>query len=105
MATPPPLLSSYSMAPDDPQLDDDHLLFSRDRNFALNGEIMMLISLLLFAVFLSFLLFFLYVKCSRSNANLQEYYSSDQVSPSKFSGVQLKANFERGSKLGMNQHV
>ncbi|XVF76867.1 hypothetical protein PTKIN_Ptkin13bG0301200 [Pterospermum kingtungense] len=96
MASPPPpgLLSS-PMAPDDPQ-QDDHLLFSRDRNFALHGEIMMLIFLLLFAVFLSFLLFFLYIRRSRSNANLQEY-SSDQISPTKFSHVQPKAHFGRGS--------
>ena len=90
------------MAPDDPQ-QDDHLLYSRDRNFALHGEIMMLIFLLLFAVFLSFLLFFLYIKRYRSEFNLQD--SSEQISPNKFSSVQLKAHFERGSKPRMNQPV
>ncbi|KAK6231180.1 hypothetical protein SCA6_001253 [Theobroma cacao] len=34
-ASPPPLLS---MAPDDPQ-QNDHLLFSRDRHFALHGPV------------------------------------------------------------------
>lgn len=83
------------MAPNDPQ-QDDHLRFSRDRNFALHGEIMMLSFLLLFAVFLSFILFFLCIKRSRSSANLQEY-SSDQIPPSKFSAVQPKAHFGRSS--------
>ncbi|XVE76602.1 hypothetical protein DITRI_Ditri12bG0186100 [Diplodiscus trichospermus] len=103
MASPPPLLSS-SIAPDDPQQDNDHLLFSRDRNFELHGEIMMLIFLLLFAFFLSFLFLFLYIKRIRSNANLQD--SAEQVSPSnKFSGVQLRAYFERGSKPYVDESI
>ncbi|OMO85004.1 hypothetical protein CCACVL1_10495 [Corchorus capsularis] len=97
--TSPPLLS-----PDDPRQDDDHILFSRDRHFALHGEIMMLIFLLLFAAFLCFLLFFLYIKRSRRNADDFQDYSSDQVSPTaKASAVPP----ERSSKLLMimNQSV
>ncbi|GMI96425.1 hypothetical protein HRI_003311800 [Hibiscus trionum] len=88
MAT--PYLLSSPMAPYEPQQDDDHVLVSRDRNFALHGEIMLLIFLLLFALFLAFLLFFLYMKGFRSKASLQDYSSSEQVEPSKFSGVQAK---------------
>ncbi|XWS67274.1 hypothetical protein CRYUN_Cryun05aG0273400 [Craigia yunnanensis] len=101
MASPPPPLLSSSMAPDDSQ-QDDHLLFSRDRNFALHGEIMMLIFLLLFAVFLSFLLLFLYIKRSRSNANLQD--SSEQISSSKFSRVSPRPT-SKGVQSIMNQPV
>lgn len=101
MASPPLLLSS-SMSPGYPQQQhDDHLLLSRDRKFALHGEIMMLIFLLLFAVFLSFL-FFLFMKrySSTTNASLQEYSSDQHVSPNKFSGCQppKAKDVERGSK-------
>ncbi|KAL4351615.1 hypothetical protein GQ457_06G005670 [Hibiscus cannabinus] len=84
MATPPPLLSS---SPDDPR----PLLLSYDRNFALHGEITMLVILLLFAAFLSFLLLLFYTRLSRGNASRQDSSSSDPVSPDKFGFVQWKS--------------
>lgn len=48
------------MAPNNPQRDE--LLFSDDPEFALHGQIMMLVFVLVFALFLVFLLFLLYVK-------------------------------------------
>ncbi|KAK8617290.1 hypothetical protein V6N13_080207 [Hibiscus sabdariffa] len=94
MASPPPLLSSSMAVPDDPRQDDDHLILSRDRNFALHGEIMMLVFLLLFAAFLSFLLFLFYTRSCRGNANRQDYSSSEPESPNKFSFVQNKTQFQ-----------
>ncbi|MBA0726672.1 hypothetical protein Golax_002483 [Gossypium laxum] len=92
----PPLLSSYMEAPIDPQ-QDDHLLLSPDRNFALHGEIMMFVFLLLFAAFLSVLLFVFYKKrcgCS-DNANRQDFYSSEPLSLNKLSYVQPKTQFPK----------
>lgn len=48
------------MAPNN--LQRDELLFSEDPDFALHGEIMMLVLVLFFSLFLVFLLFLLYVK-------------------------------------------
>jgi len=48
------------MAPNNPQRDELH--FSEDPDFALHGQIMMLVFVLVFALFLVFLLFLLYVK-------------------------------------------
>jgi hypothetical protein len=49
------------MAPNKSQKDQE-LLFSKDPKFALHGEIMMLVFVLVFALFLAFLVFFLYIK-------------------------------------------
>ncbi|KAK8613232.1 hypothetical protein V6N13_100999 [Hibiscus sabdariffa] len=90
MASPPPLLSSSMATPDDPRQDNDHLILSKDRNFAVHGEIMMLVFLLLFAAFLSFLLFLFYTRSCRGNANRQDYSSSEPESPNKFSFLQFQ---------------
>ncbi|KAB1224467.1 hypothetical protein CJ030_MR2G016356 [Morella rubra] len=47
--------------------EKDELLFSGDPKFALHGEIMMLILLLVFASFLVFVLFFMYANAKRSH--------------------------------------
>ena len=55
-----PQLSPF-MAPNKSQKDQE-LLFSKDPKFALHGEIMMLVLVLVFALFLAFLVFFFYIK-------------------------------------------
>lgn len=59
MAFPP--FSSSSLPPQFPQKDDING-FYHDRKFAINGEILMLILVLLFSAFLLFLIFIVWIK-------------------------------------------
>lgn len=60
----------------------DGVLFSNDRNFAVHGEIVMLIFLLLFVIFFVFLLASLYLK-KRSNGahDRTKHCSLEQMFP------------------------
>ncbi|GKV22046.1 hypothetical protein SLEP1_g31950 [Rubroshorea leprosula] len=88
-----------SAPPSLPDDDPNHeLQLSGDRNFALHGEITMLILLLLFAIFILFLLLFLCIKRSRSN--LQNWDSCEEHDSTKNFPC---AVFQRGKCLHQNR--
>ena len=74
---------SPSMAPANnypqPQQQDDEIMFLRDKNFELHGEIMMFV---LVAIFFLFILFLIMLPCLRQPSNHEPEYS-DSVAPKK----------------------
>lgn len=71
--------NSIPLAPNNtiPQKDDE-LLFSSDRNFAVHGEIMLLVLVLLFALFL---LFIVYLLCKRRSNESTKLSQLEVASP------------------------
>lgn len=94
--------AAASMSPGNSSGHDqkDELLFSDDPNFALHGEIMMLIFVLLFIIFLFVLLFSLYMKkLYNGGDHSTEHCSLEQVFPRNLPVVQFQDHLETGSKL------
>uniref|UniRef100_A0A5B6ZMN3 Uncharacterized protein n=1 Tax=Davidia involucrata TaxID=16924 RepID=A0A5B6ZMN3_DAVIN len=69
--------------------------FSGDRNFALHGEIMMLILVMLFTIFILSIVFFLYMKRVHGAAKLGP---PELVSPSNYSFPMFKGQINYGLK-------
>lgn len=84
----------------------DEVRFSADPNFALHGEIMMLIFVLLFVIFLFVLLVSLYLKKRSTNGpHHTTHCSLEQVFPRNLPAVQfLQDHLQTGSKLQHQQH-
>ncbi|KAJ9185409.1 hypothetical protein P3X46_005047 [Hevea brasiliensis] len=86
---------SASLPPNEnPQKDE--LLFSDDRNFAVHGEIMLLVLVLLFAFFLLFIVYFLCKRRSNDSPNISQ---SELVSPMNPSATMFKVQFKDGTNL------
>ncbi|KAJ0088298.1 hypothetical protein Patl1_31400 [Pistacia atlantica] len=82
----------------------DEVLFSDDPNFALHGEIMMLIFVLLFVIFLFFLLVSLYLKKRSKGPHHTTHCSLEQVFPRNLPAVQFQDHLHQtGSKLQHQQ--
>ncbi|CAK7343820.1 unnamed protein product [Dovyalis caffra] len=85
-------LSSVTLAPD-VHARKDELLVSSDRNFAVHGEIMMLVLFLLFALFLLFILYFMCLKRLKDASKLSQ---SELVSPRNFTISNFKGQIRDG---------
>lgn len=96
---------SHSLSPNNNNdTQEDELRLSKDPNFAIHGEIMMLIIIFLFLIFLSVLLVFLYNKKTQSQSQSPGHYlhrpkqgSLEHVLPRNLAVVQLKASHNLGS--------
>ncbi|OAY41526.1 hypothetical protein MANES_09G109200v8 [Manihot esculenta] len=87
---------SDSLAPNNnPQ--NDELLFSGDRNFAIHGEIMLLVLVLLFASFLLFIVCFLCKSKSNDSSKLSQSELVSPVNPS--AGSTFKVQFKDGTNM------
>lgn len=98
MANASELAASASLAPDNPQKDE--LLVSGDRNFAVHGEITMLVVVLLF---IFFLLFIIYVLCLNRQNNAPNLNQSEPVSPRNYSIAMLKGKMKGDQSNLMHQ--
>ncbi|KAK2656133.1 hypothetical protein Ddye_009185 [Dipteronia dyeriana] len=103
-STAPLLSGAASMSPDNNNNDDNNhqLLFSDDPDYALHGEIMLLVLVLLFIIFLFCLVFFIYVKRPRRGGHPRqsppEHFYPGNFPPPAVHG-QHKAQLDSGSKL------
>jgi ABC-type glycerol-3-phosphate transport system permease component len=88
-------LPSVTLAPDD-HLQNDELLVSGDRNFAVHGEIMMLVLLLLFT---SFFLFILYLVCAKRLKDASKVTQSELISPRNFTISKFKGQIRSEGHL------
>ncbi|OIT03003.1 hypothetical protein A4A49_10430 [Nicotiana attenuata] len=70
---------SPSIAPDGFSGKDDRLLFSGDHNFALHGQIMLFVLVLLFTIFLLSMILMLYMKHFHPNCNAKSNRSSSPL--------------------------
>ncbi|KAK3227363.1 hypothetical protein Dsin_007225 [Dipteronia sinensis] len=106
-STAPLLSAAASMSPDNNNNNNNHqLLSSDDPNYALHGEIMLLVLVLLFIVFLFCLVFFLYMKRPRGGGHPKQSLP-EQFYPGNFPPhvvQQHKAQLDStGSKLQQQQ--
>ncbi|KAJ9180541.1 hypothetical protein P3X46_008769 [Hevea brasiliensis] len=88
--------ASLALTPNNhPQKDE--LLVSGDRNFAIHGEIMLLVLLLLFAFFLLFLAYLLFKR--RSKYDSPKLSQSELVYPMNTPATMFKIQFKDGTNL------
>ncbi|KAG6771691.1 hypothetical protein POTOM_023073 [Populus tomentosa] len=76
--------------------DNDELLVSGDRNFAVHGEIMMLVLLLLFTLFF---LFILYLVCAKRLKDASRVPQSELISPRNFTFSNFKGQIRSEGHL------
>lgn len=89
--------ASLALTPDNINPQKDELLFSGDRNFAVHGEIMLLVLVLLFAFFLLFIIYFLFKR--RYNYDSPKLSQSELVSQMNPSAAIFKVQLKDGTNL------